>query len=131
MGSMLASFFFGVLDEGGHAVEVVLGEFGGGDVEEGCNDLGGGVAKERLKKMTEGGVFRLSGGQAGEEDVFEAFDAMGDVTLEFEGFQERANGGVGGRIGKGGENVGSGGGAALIEDVHDLAFPPAERLLFF
>ena len=131
MGSMLASFFFGVFDEGGHAVEVVRGEFGGGDVEEGGDDLGGGVAKKRVEKMAEGGVFGLGGGEAGDEDVLQAFDAMGDVTLQFKGLEERANGGVRGRIGKGREDVGSGGGAALIKDVHDLAFPPTERLLFF
>jgi len=61
MGSMLTSFFFGVFDEGGHAVEVVRGEFGGGDVEEGGDDQGRGVAEERIEKMTQGGVFGLGG----------------------------------------------------------------------
>jgi len=62
MGSMLESFFLGVFDEGGHAVEVVRGEFGGGDVEEGGDDLRRGVAEERIEKMTQGGVFGLGGG---------------------------------------------------------------------
>ena len=59
---MLESFFLGVFDEGGHAVEVVRGEFGGGDVEEGGDDLRRGVAEERIEKMTQGGVFGLGGG---------------------------------------------------------------------
>ncbi len=128
---MLASFFFGVLDKGGHAVKVVLGEFGSRDVEERRDDLGRGVPKECIEEVTEGGVFGLSGGKAGEEDVFKAFDPMGDVALEFERFEERANSGVRGGIRKGGEDVGSGGGAALIQDVHDLALAPAKGLLFF
>jgi len=63
--------------------------------------------------------------------VFEAFDAMGDVPLQFEGLEESADGGVGGRIGEGGEDISGGGGAALIEDVHNLALASAECLLFF
>ena len=131
MGSILASFFFGVFDEGGHAVEVVLGEFGGGEVEESGDDLGGGVAEERIEKVTEGGVFGLGGGEAGSEDVFEAFDAVGDVAFGFEGFEKGADGGIRGGIGEGGEDVSGGGGTALVENVHDLALAPTERLLFF
>ena len=56
---------------------------------------------------------------------------MGDMALQFEGLEESADGGVGGGIGEGGEDISGGGGAALIEDVHDLALAPAERLLFF
>ena len=123
--------FLGFFDEGGHAVEVVRGEFGGGDVEEGGHDLGRGVAKERIEKMAEGGVFGLGGGEAGDEDVRESFDAMGDVALAFEGFEQSADGGVRGGIGEGGEDVSGGGGAGLIEDVHDLALAPTERLLVF
>ena len=56
---------------------------------------------------------------------------MGDVPLQFEGLEESADGGVGGRIGEGGEDISGGGGAALIEDVHNLALASAECLLFF
>ncbi len=93
--------------------------------------MGRGVAKERIEKMAEGGVFGLGGGEAGDEDVLESFDAMGDVALAFEGFEQSADGGVRGGIGEGGEDVSGGGGAALIEDVHDLALAPTERLLVF
>jgi len=63
--------------------------------------------------------------------VSEAFDAMGDVALQLEGFKKCANGGVRGGIGEGGEDISGGSRAALIEDVHDLAFAPAELLLVF
>ncbi len=128
---MLTSFFFGVFDEGGHTVEVVRGEFGGGDVEEGGDDLGRGVAEERIEKMTHGGVLGLSGGQGGNEDVFEAFYAMGNVALQFECLEESGDGGVGGGIGEGSEYISGGREAALIENVHDLALAPTKILLFF
>jgi len=56
---------------------------------------------------------------------------MGDVALQLEGFKKCANGGVRGGIGEGGEDISGGSRAALIEDVHDLAFAPAELLLVF
>lgn len=118
----LTSLLLGFFDESGHTLEVVGRELFGGDVEESGDDLGGRVLEEGRQEMADGGEFRLGGSEIGQEDVLEAFVAMGDVAFLFEGAEEGADGGVGGRIGEGGENFSGGGGAALIEDIHDLTF---------
>lgn len=58
-------------------------------------------------------MFGLGGGEAGGEDVFEALDAVAYVAVGFEGFEES------------GEDVSGGGGAALVNNVHQELFRAA------
>ena len=51
---------------------------------------------------------------------------MAQVALVFEDAQQRAHGGVAGRIGNRLGDVGGRGLPALEDDVHDLAFAPGE-----
>ncbi len=57
-----------------------------------------------------------------------AFRPMPGMSLFLQNSQQRANGGIAGRVGQGRANLGRRGGFPGVKDIHDLAFPPAEML---
>jgi hypothetical protein len=115
-------------DDGFETLQLIGGNF----AAVGIDQRGDRVRERALEEGLEHALERrAAGGGArlgGEEDVARAVRAMSQMAFFFEDAEERADGRIAGRIGQSGGDLGRGGFAAGIDDIHDLAFAAAEGI---
>ena len=99
---------------------------------EPCNKAATAFSSEPSKKRVEHAAERraadLGAAARGGVDVPPLLRAMLEMPLVNEDRQQRPHGGIAGRIGQGGMDVGRRGFALGVHDVHDLSFAAAQRV---
>ena len=119
-----------LLDEITDFVDLVFGELLIFRIEQGCDEVLRFSLKERAQQALEGGALGFSFGNGRSVKIASPFLGMFHHFLVFQGGEEGADGGIGGRIGEFFLHVLGGGFTEAVEDVQDLPFPAGERPFF-
>lgn len=119
-----------LLDEITDFVDLVFGELLVFRIEQGCDEVFRFSLEEGAQQALEGGALGFSFSNGRSVEIASPFLGMFHHFLVFQGGEEGADGGIGGRIGEFFLHVLGGGFTQAVEDVQDLPFPAGERAFF-